>query len=177
MSIARGLKNNNPGNIRITKETWVGKVPVSHNTDKSFEQFTSMPYGIRALMSTLRTYINTKKLNTIAKIFPVYAPASDNNDTKAYIANVSKRTGIGANSILTPNHDTLTKLAKAIIIQENGSTGGIPDSTFSQAYGLLGSVSGSAVSMRPSIPKPVIYIGLGIAGLGLGYLAYRKFSK
>ena len=34
----RGLRNNNPGNIRITKDKWQGLKPVQE--DKEFSQFT-----------------------------------------------------------------------------------------------------------------------------------------
>ncbi|MCA9329527.1 hypothetical protein KDA11_02695, partial [Candidatus Saccharibacteria bacterium] len=33
----RGIRNNNPGNIRISNNQWRGKIPVSQNTDGSFE--------------------------------------------------------------------------------------------------------------------------------------------
>lgn len=49
----RGLRNNNPGNIRTTKDRWQGLRP--QQTDPAFFQFTEMRYGYRALIITCRT--------------------------------------------------------------------------------------------------------------------------
>lgn len=91
----RGIRNNNPLNIR-KGSSWQGeKHP---QTDKSFEQFESMQYGVRAGFIILRKYMSgynglTEKFNTIEKIIRRWAPPSENN-TKAYIEQVSKLTGI-----------------------------------------------------------------------------------
>lgn len=91
----RGIRNNNPLNIR-KGSNWQGeKHP---QTDKSFEQFESMQYGVRAGFIILRRYMSgynglTEKFNTIEKIVRRWAPPSENN-TKAYIEQVSKLTGI-----------------------------------------------------------------------------------
>lgn len=54
-SLPRGLRNNNPGNIRTTKDKWQGLR--EKQTDKDFFQFTEMKWGYRALIRTL--LINT----------------------------------------------------------------------------------------------------------------------
>lgn len=96
--VVRGLRNNNPGNIRITrndkgaKTYWIGEVD---GQDSSFKTFKSMPYGFRAMFVTLNSYFN-KGFDTIEKIVSRYAPASDNNDTSAYIVAVQSKTGINA---------------------------------------------------------------------------------
>ena len=54
MSLPRGLRNNNPGNIRITKDKWQGLR--EKQEDKSFFQFTEMKWGYRALIRTLQNY-------------------------------------------------------------------------------------------------------------------------
>lgn len=93
----RGIRNNNPLNIR-KGNNWKGERP--DQTDKAFEEFTSMEYGIRAGFIILRKYITgynglTQKFNTIEKIINRWAPAVENN-TAAYISQVSKMTGIPA---------------------------------------------------------------------------------
>lgn len=93
----RGIRNNNPLNIRIGND-WKGERPDSK--DKSFEEFTSMEYGIRAGFIILRKYITgynglTQKFNTIEKMISRWAPSVENN-TAAYISQVSKMTGIPA---------------------------------------------------------------------------------
>lgn len=84
----RGIRNNNPLNIRKGCR-WIGLSP--KQTDKSFCQFTSMVYGVRAGFITLRTYICKHKCNTIEKIISRWAPRNE-NDTAAYIRAVAKRT-------------------------------------------------------------------------------------
>lgn len=83
--LPRGIRNNNPLNIRVGNK-WVGEV--KSPTDPSFEQFTCMPYGLRAAFIVLRRYIEVYKLNTISRIVSRWAPNSENN-TLAYIRRVS----------------------------------------------------------------------------------------
>ena len=54
MKKTRGLKNNNPLNIRHSKDQWQGAR--KEQTDKAFVQFESMAYGYRAAWKTLETY-------------------------------------------------------------------------------------------------------------------------
>ncbi len=115
----RGIRNNNPGNIRITNTAWQGKV--KENTDGAFEQFISMEYGIRALIVTLRTYIGKHKCDTIRKIINRYAPSVENN-TGAYIKAVAVRTGIDTDERLIPDINTLSRIVEAICFHENGGS-------------------------------------------------------
>ena len=117
--LPRGLRNNNLGNLRITSIGWSGKVPVSKNTDGSFEQFVSLPYGIRALYKDLLNDFAKDGKNTIRKLISVYAPAHENN-TEAYIKSVSLKTGVPADKVLSVlNKNILIQLAKAIVDVEN----------------------------------------------------------
>lgn len=93
----RGIRNNNPLNIRKGND-WKGERP--EQEDKAFEEFTSMEYGIRAGFIILRKYITgynglTQKFNTIEKMISRWAPDVE-NQTAAYISQVSKMTGIPA---------------------------------------------------------------------------------
>ena len=78
----RGLRNNNPLNIRRNpNEHWKGQ---KHSqTDAQFVQFVDMKYGWRAAFKVLRTYYYVHKLYTIEQIISRWAPASDNNNTEA----------------------------------------------------------------------------------------------
>lgn len=111
---ARGLRNNNPGNIKRSKTAWVGLKPVQ--SDPIFLEFTDPVYGIRALYKILMTY-KSRGLNTIEKIISTWAPSTE-NDTRAYIDTVAKRLGIDPRLPLGPQH--YTPLIKAIIHHENG---------------------------------------------------------
>ena len=114
---SRGIRNNNPGNLRKTSIPWKGKVPHSMNTDGSFEQFHHVGWGIRAIIIDLKNKID-RGLDTIPKILEVYAPKTENN-TMAYIERVSRQTGIGKHRKLQANRETLFKLTSAIISVEN----------------------------------------------------------
>lgn len=80
--ITRGIRNNNPANIRVGCH-WKGLV--ENPKDKEFCQFNLMIWGVRALIVTLRTYVVKYKLHTIRDIITRWAPPSDGNDTERYI--------------------------------------------------------------------------------------------
>lgn len=83
----RGIRNNNPANIRRGCN-WKGLVNTP--TDKEFCQFTSMTWGVRALLVTLRTYVVKYHLHTVREIITRWAPPSDGNNTEKYIEFVEK---------------------------------------------------------------------------------------
>lgn len=83
----RGIRNNNPANIRLGCN-WKGLVDIS--TDKRFCQFVTMAWGVRALLITLRTYVVKHKLHTIRQIIYRWAPPSDGNNTEKYVEFVEK---------------------------------------------------------------------------------------
>jgi hypothetical protein len=92
----RGLRNNNPLNIRHNADVFQGEIK---GNDKSFKTFSSMPYGYRAAFVTLGTYLS-RGWNTIEKIISKWAPSNE-NDTENYIANVVKWSGVPRNKELT----------------------------------------------------------------------------
>jgi hypothetical protein len=133
VTLPRGIRNNNPGNLVKTSIPWQGKVPHSQNNDSRFEQFVSMAYGVRAMMLDVINDIN-KGLNTIQKLVYEYAPPHE-NDTQAYINSVVKQSGIGKEDLLIPVKDTMQKLIMAKIKHENGM--GITPEQFEEAWSLL----------------------------------------
>lgn len=91
----RGIRNNNPLNIR-KGNNWKGERPVQK--DKAFEEFVSMEMGIRAGFIILRKYVTGyfgigPKYNTIEKIVRRWAPPTE-NATQKYIDFVAKDMGI-----------------------------------------------------------------------------------
>ncbi|WP_367672819.1 structural protein, partial [Serratia symbiotica] len=88
----RGIRNNNPGNIRWGDD-WKGLLPDKQRTDKSFCQFSTPEYGIRAMIIILRNYQKKHGINTISGIIHRWAPTSE-NDTQAYIDSVSQEVGV-----------------------------------------------------------------------------------
>jgi len=131
----RGLKNNNPGNIRIGSSAWMGKIPISQNTDGSFEQFTTWIYGVRAMTKLVRNYILDGH-NTINKIINRYAPPIENN-TNHYISEMVKRTGKLSNQQIDPNDKTvIRRLIRGMAKMELGCDL-ITDAEFNKAWDLL----------------------------------------
>lgn len=83
--IPRGIRNNNPLNIR-RGTNWIGLS--KHQTDPAFCQFDSITYGLRAGLIIIRTYMQRYSLNTIHGIVSRWAPPSE-NDTDAYVKSVA----------------------------------------------------------------------------------------
>ena len=119
--LPRGIRNNNPLNIRRSKDQWKGLSKTQN--DRSFCQFESLEYGWRAAFVLLtRTYYHEYRLFTIRAIVSRWAPACENN-TAAYIANVSRLTQIPPDEpIGIPSEcpDRWMSVARAMAIQENG---------------------------------------------------------
>ncbi|NBM55871.1 structural protein [Proteus vulgaris] len=115
--IARGERNNNPGNIRHGSK-WQGLSV--EQTDKDFCQFISPEYGIRAIYKLLQTYQKKYGLNTIKTIINRYAPPNENN-TIGYINRASKEIGIGINAPINTQLKNITiPLVIAIVNIELG---------------------------------------------------------
>ena len=118
----RGIRNNNPLNIR-KGNNWKGER--QPQKDPAFEEFESMEWGIRAGFIILRKYIRgynglTEKFNTIEKIIARWAPASENN-TQAYIEAVAKRTGIPRTQRLSfSQRNYMVAIVEAMIMVECG---------------------------------------------------------
>ena len=83
----RGIRNNNPANIRRGCN-WKGLAKTQ--SDKEFCQFVTMTWGVRALLVTLRTYVRKHHLHTVREIITRWAPPSDGNNTESYIKFVER---------------------------------------------------------------------------------------
>ena len=115
---ARGIRNDNPLNIRRTKDRWTGMR--ERQTDKTFVQFTARVYGYRAAFVLLRGYIG-RGADTIGRIIARWAPSRDGNDTPAYIRYVSRSTGIGAGQALSfEDKDALVEIVRSMAHMESG---------------------------------------------------------
>lgn len=124
--VTRGERNNNPGNLNFAKQAGAR---LEGGKGSRFAAFSTEIEGLKALYNQLklhytgRSYKARQKghaLQTISDIIEAWAPPNENN-TKAYIASVSKKLGIGANQRLNFNDSkTVTELMKAIVGVENG---------------------------------------------------------
>lgn len=116
--LPRGIRNNNPGNIRLSSAKWRGQRAVQ--TDIEFVEFESPLLGLRALMVLLLTYYRRYDLATVQSIINRYAPPHE-NATDHYAESVSKQLGVRRRQKLDLTRpDTLAGFARAIVKHENG---------------------------------------------------------
>ena len=126
----RGIRNNNPGNVKRGSSNWNGKIPFGQSTDQVFEQFEAYKYGVRVMMYELKNnYINAG-YNTVDKIMRRYNPPGN----VPYINYVAQRLGVGVNDTLTADKDTLRKLVQAIARWENGTTTNVPETITNEQF-------------------------------------------
>lgn len=114
----RGIRNNNPGNLRYNGIAWEGLA--APPSDGAFCIFIEARFGIRALAVLLRNYKRKYGICSVSGIINRFAPATENN-TAAYIASVCKALACEADTALdTESEAVLLPLVKAIIRHENG---------------------------------------------------------
>lgn len=148
--LPRGIRNNNPSNIRRSRERWQGLA--EDQTDPDFFTFSSPVWGIRALARVLITYQDKRlaadgtAIDTVRDVIERWAPAVE-NDVDAYVRSVCKRTGFVERQTLDmQNYDHLCPLVKAIIWHENGQQP-YPNEIIERGLALAG--------VTPNKPKPV----------------------
>lgn len=124
--MTRGIRNNNPLNIRHSADHWQGAR--IEQTDPSFVQFQSMAYGYRAAWKVLESYWKHFKRHrqpfTVQSIIHRWAPPSE-NDTGAYVRTVLTLTSLGGHENLPRPFmgiaiDKLVRLLAAMTTMECG---------------------------------------------------------
>ncbi|MEO1260568.1 MAG: hypothetical protein AAFZ15_17355 [Bacteroidota bacterium] len=114
-NLPRGIRNNNPGNLKAFNIGWQGEV----GSDGTFSIFSQYKYGIRAMLKDLTNdYVNKGK-HTLRELIIEFAPNSENH-TSNYISYVSNRTGINANVPFQNNYGHWKKIIQAMARFENG---------------------------------------------------------
>lgn len=114
----RGIRNNNPGNIRLGQAKWLGQRETS--LDPAFVEFTTPLFGLRALMKILLTYHRKYGLDTVQSIINRWAPPYE-NATDHYAYHVARRLNVNRyTTIRIDDQRLLAQLAEAIVIHENG---------------------------------------------------------
>ena len=117
--LPRGIRNNNPGNIRHGAN-WLGLNTKGRNIDSAFCVFVAPVYGIRALAKILTNYKRIHGLKTVRQIISRYAPPNE-NQTTAYIQSVAKQLGVYPDTVIDiEERGVLTVFIKAVIRMENG---------------------------------------------------------
>ena len=161
----RGIRNNNPGNIRRNGDPWQGLA--ERQGDVEFFTFKTSIYGIRALARVLITYQDKYDLRSVRQIIERWAPPSENN-TDAYVRAVAADAELDADQTLDIHRfDHLLPLTKAIIRHENGQQ------PYTDAQLTKGLVLAGVEPEKPSLQKTRTVKGgqaATAATAGLGYM-------
>ena len=112
---ARGIRNNNPGNIRVGDQ-WQG---LTGEDNAGFCTFDTPEHGIRALAKVLLAYQYKHGLRTLRQMVSRWAPETE-NDTDAYIDAVCRACFASPDNPYTLTPSRLLPLVAAIIKHENG---------------------------------------------------------
>ena len=118
--LARGIRNKNPGNLRLGTIKWKGLI--DNPEESTFCTFESMGMGCRALLRTLRTYVEKYDLRSVRKIIERWAPSIE-NDTESYILSVCAAVKHGPDELIN-FHDQpwiYLDIARAIARHECGT--------------------------------------------------------
>lgn len=95
LSKVRGIRNNNPGNLRAPN----GYTGYVGDDGQGYAKYESMPRGTRAAARQFKLNVQ-RGLNTPRKMISTWAPSNE-NDTAAYIAAYVKYTGQGENAVIS----------------------------------------------------------------------------
>lgn len=114
-NVSRGIRNNNPFNIKKSLNSWKGKLKFS--ADETFEQFQTMDYGLRAGFQLLRGYI-ARGFDTTEKIINRFAPTSENNVAR-YINFVCEDSPLAPYTQISVNSLTFFWLCQKILRYES----------------------------------------------------------
>jgi len=116
--MSRGLRNNNPGNIRLGSFRYKGEK--AESSDTAFRQFESMEWGYRAMFVLLHTYAKKHGCCTLRQMINRYAPPMENH-TDHYIRRVAHTTHLSSDEkISTTDAATMTAVVAAMSEVENG---------------------------------------------------------
>jgi hypothetical protein len=119
-AVPRGIRNNNPGNIDFRGQAGAAL----EKPGGRFARFETAYDGLKALSRQLMRYFEGKTtgkpLQTLTDIISTWAPGNENN-TSAYIAQMSKSMGVSPNAILNlKDPQVMSSLMSGIIHHENG---------------------------------------------------------
>lgn len=122
--MSRGLKNNNPGNIRLSAVRYKGETASS---DTVFKRFENAAWGYRAMFVLMHTYQLKHGLTTLREMIGRYAPPCE-NDTPRYVNFVANSAGLGADeSIDTLSRAQMLPVVCAMSRMENGVEARVED--------------------------------------------------
>lgn len=122
--LPRGIRNNNPLNIRTSSDKWQGLTDVQK--DESFFSFKALKYGFRAAYKILGTYQKKYNIKSVYKTIKRWAPSEDGNNPTKYFNTVQIEMAKDGFIINQTTNIDLSKtsfcisLLRAMAIVENG---------------------------------------------------------
>lgn len=113
---ARGIRNNNPGNLNFVGQKGAVK---EEGPNGRFAVFQTAEEGLNALANQLKLYAK-RGIDTVQGIIGKFAPPFENN-TQGYIQRVSRALGVSATqSVNVADPAVLSRMMDSIIRMENG---------------------------------------------------------
>ena len=128
---SRGMRNNNPLNIRHGKSHWQGMAEVQ--PDREFVSFRTLAYGYRAawvLLNNYRFHLAKQGLcYNVTNIVRRWAPPEDRNDTARYVDSVTRISGLDPHVELLPatTSEGAAQIARLIVAMTCVECGLRPD--------------------------------------------------
>lgn len=168
-SYPRGLRNNNPGNIKAGIN-WEGAI----GDDGVFVTFKNIAYGIRAMATDIGNDIRLDGKNSLQALVYEYAPPTENN-TAVYLQDLVTWTGYGPTQALPRSETMMVKLIRAFMNKELGVSYSalISDADIKEGLALMNDglkgyfgISGSAGNND----NTGVVVGLGVAAALLYWL-------
>jgi len=118
MDLPRGIRNDNPGNIR-PGAPWQGATG-DDGGQNGYLVFSDPVYGLRAIVRILNTYYTRYHLHSVSALIGRWAPPSDDNPTDEYVGFICKALGVGPDVEITLDSSTVKPFVDAIVRFENG---------------------------------------------------------
>jgi hypothetical protein len=159
--LPRGIRNNNPGNIRKSADMWQGVA----GDDGTFAKFESPKWGIRAMAKLLINYQKKHRLDTIEEIIHRWAPPVENH-TDSYVDVVATKCGVDPQAkVDLTNPELMLNALKAMITVENGQQP-YSDEELRAGMTLAGiDCASPAPKVKPLIKSRTVQ-GVAVAGAG-----------
>ena len=149
----RGIRNNNPGNLGFAGQKGASR----ENGSGRFAAFNTPEEGLAAMSKQLDLFFTGKSRNvkgpaqTVNAIISAWAPPGE-NDTRAYVNQVSKALGVNPNDRINLNDPKVkTALMQEIVKKENGGNPYSPEQYNAGVTGRIGTAS--AASNAIQIPQ------------------------
>lgn len=116
----RGIRNNNPGNIKWSSaNNWDGQ---TGQDASGFAVFSDATYGLRAMFLTLKSYAGELSPFAIQTIGPRWTSGDPGASQSAWMATASAISGLGQTQVLDPNDaGQMQALVDGIVAAENGT--------------------------------------------------------